>query len=133
MSKEHNYYSEVLNKKTGVFEPRKEYILCAAIRRLKPREVVAEPYYKNDILLCEIGYRHLDIFRRFYDEISKKPSDQGFYTSYGRFVDRTEAMKIAYEAGQVTCYDAFTSENPLKYSEDNYKDVFNDLFSEDLY
>ena len=43
----------------------KEYILCAAIRRKRPRE--GSPYWDgtNDIMNIEIGYRHHDIFHRF--------------------------------------------------------------------
>lgn len=36
------------------------------------------------------------------NEVSRNPDDQGFYTSHGRFVDRREAYKIAFEAGQIT-------------------------------
>ena len=39
---------------------------------------------------------------------------QGFYTSYGRFVDRKEAMNIAKKAGQVE------TDNETLYSEDLY-------------
>ena len=78
----------------------KEYILCAAIRRLVPRD--CQPYYNNDICDIEIGYRHHDILQRFRGEVSTKQEDQGFYTSKGRYVNRVEAMEIAYKAGQVT-------------------------------
>lgn len=100
----------------------KEYILCAAIKRIAPRE--CEVYYKgqNDICNIELGYRHYDIFARFKDEISKSPYDQGFYTSRGRFVDRREGMKIAYEAGQVNEKTAIKSNGEFAI-----------LFSEDLY
>lgn len=95
----------------------KEYILCAAIRRVEPRE--CQPYHRgqNDICGIEIGYRHHDIYQRFRDgSVSKKIEDQGFYTSRGRFVERREAMDIAVECGQV--------DERLKGR---------DLFSEDLY
>jgi hypothetical protein len=45
----------------------------------------------DDILDIEIGYRHHDIYCRFPGELSNKMSDQGFYTSFGRFVSRKEA------------------------------------------
>lgn len=98
----------------------KEYILCSAIKRKIPRD--CQPYWKgtNDICDVELGMRHHDIFHRFPDELSE--SDQGFYTSRGRYVDRYEGMKIAYEAGQVTADVALDV---------NHK--FNKLFSEDLY
>lgn len=96
-----------------------EFILCSAIKRIKPRETKCN-YHNNDIHLVELGYRHHDILIRFRGEVSANLFDQGFYTSLGRFVDRKEAYKIAYDAGQL--------KNP-EYSEDyEYR-----LFSEDLY
>lgn len=96
----------------------KEYILCAAIKRLKPVPVIAYNYKtstkeQDDIYSIEIGRRHNDIMARF----GKKVLDvkqQGFYTSYGRFVDRKEALKIAKDAGQIEL------ENGILYSEDLY-------------
>ena len=83
----------------------KEYILCAAIKRITPRECT--PYHNNDICNIEIGYRHHDIFQRFSGEVSKHPDDQGFYTSKGRFVCREEAAYITWNAGQITNEKAF--------------------------
>lgn len=85
---------------------KKEYILCAAIKRLKPIEVKSYNYqtgnqHPDDIYSIEIGRRHNDILARF----GKSQLDvikQGFYTSWGRFVDREDALKIAKEAGQVS-------------------------------
>ena len=72
---------------------KKEYILCAAIKRIEPKKCT--PYHNNDICNIEIGYRHHDILQRFSGKVSTKQADQGFYTSNGRFVDRHEAMFIA--------------------------------------
>ena len=91
-----------------------EKILCSAIKRLVPREKCN--YHCNDIHLIEIGYRHGDIFIRFKGEVSTEQEDQGFYTSYGRFVDRYEACKIAKESGQIEVDD----EKTVLYSEDLY-------------
>ena len=91
-----------------------ERILCSAIKRIEPRERCN--YYQNDIHLIEIGYRHHDILIRFKGEVSEKPEDQGFYTSFGRFVDRHEACKIAKIAGQIEVDDKKT----VLYSEDLY-------------
>lgn len=95
----------------------KEYILCAAIRRLKPKITDNEnsPYYKgtNDILNIEIGFRHHDIYQRFEGELSIKNKDQGFYTSKGRFVDRFEAAYIAEQAGQCKVLHKNRDENKL--------------------
>lgn len=125
----------------------KEYILCAAIRRKQPRE--GSPYWNgtNDIMDIEIGYRHHDIFHRFNNkgdyEVSILMEDQGFYTSKGRFVGRCEAMKIAYEAGQVSEEVAFSKKwHDIKLNiadEDSVEwdiadtEKYNKLFSEDLY
>ena len=125
----------------------KEYILCAAIRRKQPRE--GYPYWEgtNDIMDIEIGYRHHDIFHRFNNkgnyEVSILMEDQGFYTSKGRFVDRYEAMKIAYEAGQVSEEVAFSKkwhDIKLNIADGDSVDLdiadtekYNKLFSEDLY
>lgn len=120
----------------------KETILCAAIRRLEPRKTKSLPYNKgtNDILNIELGYRHHDIYSRFNGEVGTSPDDQGFYTSKGRFVGRKEAMKIAFEAGQVDAEHAFMSYlkgiklNTLDNyeAETNWND-FRPLCSEDLY
>ena len=113
-----------------------EYILCAAIKRLEPKE--CQPYHNNDICNIEIGYRHHDIFQRFPGEVSKHPDDQGFYTSRGRFVDRNEAMLIAWWAGQVDEEKALGNKmiNLTKDTLSNVsklKDYINKLYSEDLY
>ena len=125
----------------------KEYILCAAIRRKQPRE--GSPYWEgtNDIMDIEIGYRHHDIFHRFNNrgdyEVSILMEDQGFYTSKGRFVDRYEGMKIAYEAGQVSEEVAFSKKwHDIKLNiadgdsvdcEISDTEKYNKLFSENLY
>ena len=115
---------------------KQEYILCAAIKRITPRQDTTM-YHNNDICNIEIGYRHHDIIRRFQGEISRYPEDQGFYTSKGRFVDRREAMIIAWKAGQVK------SEVALKFTLGDVRDIIergeklmdyvNKLYSEDLY
>lgn len=111
---------------------KKEYILCAAIKRITPKDCL--PYHEgmNDICDIEIGYRHHDILQRFYGEVSKNPYDQGFYTSNGRFVDRKEAMYIAWMAGQVN--DDISGADLLTgdITEDDIV-YFNNLYSEDLY
>lgn len=94
----------------------KEFILCSAIKRKTPKQVEHQPYYDNDILNIELGYRHHDIFVRFIEEISLDPKDQGFYTSRGRFVNRQEAAIIAKAAGQVPQ----TFKNKKLFSEDLY-------------
>jgi hypothetical protein len=64
------------------------------------------------------GHRHGDVIKKIIAELgeSAKPvkETQGFVTECGKFVDRKEAAKIAFEAGQV-------------------KELYPILMSEDLY
>lgn len=106
---------------------KKEYILCSAVR-LKPEHYTDEEYrlnYKDvscwekygkidDIYFIETGRRHGDILYKHIGRVSKSPKNQGFYTSFGRFVSREEAAEIAYNVGQI-------------------EEKKNRLFSEDLY
>lgn len=78
-------------------ENRTEYILAAALKRHVPRAV----NLPNDLPNVEIGLRHFDIRDRFPGEVSMKIKDQGFLTSYGRFVSRKEAEVIARNCGQI--------------------------------
>lgn len=129
---------------------KKEYILCAAVRRKTRRDAAWKglPYHEgtNDILDIELGYRHHDIYQRFEDELMQNNSGQGFYTSMGRFVDRYEGMYLAHEAGQVSDHVAFRScddiqlniigevlPDPEEEHYSKYKGRYNMLFSEDLY
>lgn len=97
----------------------KEWILCAAIRRKSTRIGVynREPYYNNDIMDIEIGYRHHDIMIRFHGEVDEHA--QGFYTSKGRFVTREEAYQIAQDANQLNRESIHGVKGKL-YSEDLY-------------
>ena len=126
-----------------MIDNNKEYILCAAVLRKEPKAVEGNPYRggHNEILNIEIGYRHHDIWARFFDELkipgSNEPDTNGFYTSKGRFVSRTEAMEIAFKAGQV-------NEKCAKWTKEQIEDPwiplknvkpgdFRPLASEDLY
>ena len=80
--------------------------IIAAAYKVKP-----ECVYKNgvvrkiganepdDIYSCRIGRHHAEILHIFGSEIDHKTD--GFYTSYGRWVDREEAAKIALASGQI--------------------------------
>lgn len=97
----------------------REYILCAAIKRKTPVNVVSKNYKTNtleddDIYSIEIGRRHNDILARF-GKSQLEVIKQGFYTSYGRFVSREEALQIAKDAGQVG-----ETDSNILYSEDLY-------------
>ena len=52
----------------------------------------------DDIYDIRIGRHHAEILHMFGDELDKH--SDGFYTSYGRYVDRYDAAKIALENGQ---------------------------------
>lgn len=71
----------------------KEYILCAAVRRLDGG--------------FDCGYRHNDIYGKAKSKEEELKTygidfleDMGFLTSTGRFVGRKEAYKIAIVCGQ---------------------------------
>ena len=100
-------------------DSKKEYVLCAAIKRKTSINVESKNYKTNtldddDIYSIEIGRRHNDILARFGKDVLCV-TQQGFYTSFGRFVSREEALQIAKEARQV----GETDNNQL-YSEDLY-------------
>jgi hypothetical protein len=92
----------------------KEYIICAAIwykhrfRTPAPRGFLAQNISKGMV----IGHwRHGNcIYTHKQTRLCRCISDgrqvQGFLTSKGRFVDRWQAMEIAYNAGQVSEQDA---------------------------
>lgn len=101
------------------FSHKKEYILCAAIKRKIPIKVTNQNYKTNsleddDIYSIEIGRRHNDILARF-GKANLDAIKQGFYTSYGRFVNREEALQIAKDAGQIQ-----ETDSKLLFSEDLY-------------
>lgn len=79
---------------------KKEYILCAAVKKNKLFDY-PHIYNENDIFKVELGYRHPDILIKYKGSVSEDPKDQGFFTSRGRFVNRNDALKIARECGQV--------------------------------
>lgn len=106
-----------------------ERILCAAIRRKEPRNL--NLYHNNDINNIEIGYRHFDILHRFEGEVSTSQEDQGFYTSFGRFVDRKEATVIAMNAGQIR--NTYYGRKSLMEAYNDGDLLVKNLYSEDLY
>lgn len=54
---------------------------------------------KDDIYQCRIARHHAEILQMYSKEIDHETD--GFYTSYGRWVDRKEAARIAIESGQI--------------------------------
>ena len=102
--------------------------IIAAAYKVKPEYMFGRDFgtYKtgtkdlDDIYNCRIARHHAEILQLFGKEVDKHLD--GFYTSYGRFVDRKEAAKIALSCGQV---------KKLKYFKDKLdsSDVFD--FNED--
>ena len=88
----------------------KEYILCAAVW-FHDDIIHAHQPINVDRGLVIAGRRHHNCFITSFvisgGRINKTngvvaPYDQGFITSLDHFVDREEAGKIAFEAGQIT-------------------------------
>ena len=88
-----------------------EYILCSAIKRKVGRADNCITYKDSrirdkfgtvdDIYDIELGRRHCDIIARFgADNLDLR--QQGFYTSWGRFLSREDALKLAIKNGQIT-------------------------------
>lgn len=100
----------------------KEYILCAAVRRLDGG--------------FDCGFRHNDVYEKVSQEDVIKVygidfyDDMGFLTSKERFVGRKEAWKIALECGQVKPRDY---DGTRKRGLDVKDGDFDFLKSEDLY
>ena len=104
----------------------REYILCAAIwykdLPLKRPEVLEprgfSPYnVERGIVFC--GWRHPNCLYQMValtglTDHEAGHGKQGFLTNTNRFVDRIEAGKIAFKAGQTD------KENKFLYSEDLY-------------
>lgn len=63
---------------------------------------------RDDIYQCRIGRHHAEILHIFGDQVDH--NTDGFYTSYGRWVDRKEAARIAIAAGQIQKCHYFAGE-----------------------
>ncbi len=97
-----------------------EIILCAAIWYDDGKHYPHQEIYGVDSGFVIGGFRHNNIIGAFPTN-NKHRNDgkeyktiQGFITSYGRFVNREKAAKMAYESGQI-------------------REQVKRLFSEDLY
>jgi len=102
-----------------------ERIYCAAIWYKDMPTPKYKPVNIETGLVVE-GHRHADIIRTMVNLLGKRTcqfgedcageSEQGFVTNKNRFVDRSEAMKIARTANQIISDTTF----PELYSEDLY-------------
>lgn len=99
---------------------KEERILCAAIWVDDGKEYVHQPInITTGMVFC--GWRHSNCFvllnaafpKGSVDEQQLAGKHQGFLTSLGRFVDRREAGKIAYKAGQVERPNLFLTSEDL--------------------
>ena len=89
--------------------------IIAAAYKLKPEYICNKGSVmkigvgeRDDIYQCRIGRHHAEILHIFGDQVYHTTS--GFYTSYGRYVDRKEAAKIAIESGQIQKCHYFAGE-----------------------
>lgn len=80
--------------------------IIAAAYKVKPEFVCNKGGIKkvgieerDDIYKCRIGRHHAEILHIFGNEVDHQTD--GFYTSYGRWVDRKEAGEIAIACGQI--------------------------------
>jgi hypothetical protein len=78
------------------------YILCAAVHFQNEKVYKHQPKnIKTGYVVC--GRRHHNCYTTAWElngETKNEPTKCGFITSNDLFVDRQEAAKIAYEAGQ---------------------------------
>ena len=158
-------------------EVKQEYIICAAIwyrdGTEAPRGMIAQnidtgviigqwrhgniiniratnPIWNKKTLKERIDKENQDVLLNISNEKSDADYDyvDGFLTSEGRFVDRWQGMKIAYEAGQVDEKQAFRDTERLENDAISDKELmegepqhrsgkmcgrYNMMFSEDLY
>ena len=80
--------------------------IIAAAYKVKPKYICKDGGVRkttiperDDIYQCRIGRHHAEIIHIWGKEIDH--DTDGFYTSYGRWVDRKEAARIALESGQI--------------------------------
>ena len=138
-----------------MIDSTKEYVICAAIwykhrfREHIPRGFVAQNIDKGMVIgqwrhpNCIYTHRQSRLGRC----IGSDRQVQGFLTSKGRFVDRWQAMELAYLANQVSydrafkkeyCgevidSDSFQKQTPHERHTDKDYNGYNMRFSEDLY
>jgi hypothetical protein len=81
--------------------------IIAAAYKVKPEYIckkgtvikIGDNRERDDIYQCRIARHHAEILQMYGKEIDHETD--GFYTSYGRYVDRKEAAKIALKSNQI--------------------------------
>ena len=75
----------------------------------------------DDIYRCRIGRHHAEILHLWSKQVDSHTD--GFYTSYGRYVDREKAAKIALACRQIKrlhyWQDALDSSDVFDYDEND--------------
>jgi hypothetical protein len=103
---------------------KEEYILCAAIwYKDFPTSVFKPGNISKGVVLC--GHRHTDIIHQHVSLMQKRQAEmgkyvQGFLTNTNKFLNRSEAMKVAIAANQLLEGSRFKEEGNELYSEDLY-------------
>ena len=96
----------------------KEYILCSAYHMKEEEKMHGHTCSNIDFGYVVAGFRHCDCISLIAKLTGKRMCEHsyvsGFLTSSNRFVNRVEAMKIAFCSGQI-------------------KEQKKELYSEDLY
>ena len=99
-----------------------EYILCSAIHFDDKVNREGQPSgIESGYVVC--GHRHHNCFAIAFalkgdTSCLQNEKEQGFITNTNRFVDRQEARKIAFDAGQLA--GRVVQNNHTLYSEDLY-------------
>ena len=101
--------------------------IIASAYLVKPEFIVNGTVYKtgtkelDDIYRCRIGRHHAEILHLWSKQVDSHTD--GFYTSYGRYVDREKAAKIALACGQIKrlhyWQDALDSSDVFDYDEND--------------
>ena len=101
--------------------------IIASAYLVKPEFIVNGTVYQtskktpDDIYRCRIGRHHAEILHLWSKQVDHHTD--GFYTSYGRYVDREEAAKIALACGQIKrlhyWQDALDSSDVFDYDEND--------------
>lgn len=101
--------------------------IIASAYLVKPEFIMKGTIYQtgkktpDDIYRCRIGRHHAEILHLWGQQVDR--STDGFYTSYGRYVDRKEAARIALACRQITKLhyweDALDSSDVFGYDEND--------------
>ena len=110
----------------AAYKVKPEYV-CGrgGVRKLdsSPSYLPEEIPERDDIYEIRIGRHHAEILHIFGKEVDHQTD--GFYTSYGRYVDRKTAAQIALACGQIKELHYWDDE--LDSCDLYYEDMFGDI------